>query len=108
MLSIDNITYQYNFEISNNIIDSESRIIINSLTSKMVASLSKPYRNILYLFYLFPNKVLSKLEIMSAGWEGKTVSESSVVVAISEIRAVVGSNRIITVTGEGYMLIGDE
>lgn len=108
MQNIENVNHRYNFEISKKIIDSETRVIRDSITKNIVGSLSKPYRNILHFFYCYPNEVISKTKIKSVGWEGKIVSESSVLVAISEIRILVGKNRILTISGEGYMLLEDD
>lgn len=92
--------------INKKVISSHTKLVKCSETMKIVSFLSKPHRDI--IFHLFKNSgvIYSKKELKCIGWQGKKVSNSSVLVAISEIRQVIGDRSIMTVTGEGYMYVG--
>ncbi|EAQ51583.1 hypothetical protein MED222_06980, partial [Vibrio sp. MED222] len=48
-------------------------------------------------------KLFSVGQLKKIGWENGSVTNSSVIVAISEIRSLFGDGLIITITGEGYI-----
>ena len=97
-----NIT-QYSVEVDEKIITSETKLVRHKHTNQLIATLSLPLRNIIYGFVTCKGDLLNKEQIKMIGWPHKSVSNSSVLVAISEIRALIGDDKIITVTGEGYI-----
>ncbi|GIC75462.1 winged helix-turn-helix domain-containing protein [Moritella sp. F3] len=94
---------EYELEIDGKIISSKTKVILDSDTGLMLAIISRPQRNIINVLYNNAGIIFSKQDIKDIGWPGRVVSNSSVVVAISEIRSVIGNNRIITISGEGYL-----
>ncbi|QFI38661.1 hypothetical protein FR932_12770 [Moritella marina ATCC 15381] len=90
-------------EIDGKIISSKTKVVLDAETGLMLTIISRPQRNIINVLYNNAGIIFSKKDIKEIGWPGRVVSNSSVVVAISEIRSVIGNNRIITISGEGYL-----
>ncbi|WP_112477938.1 helix-turn-helix domain-containing protein [Vibrio variabilis] len=94
----------YRFTLNGKVIDSTSKVIRCEETRHILGCLPRNYRDILYHMYANSNDVISKSELADVGWNGKKVKLSSVVVAISEIRALLGQDIILTIHNEGYVL----
>ncbi|USD63668.1 helix-turn-helix domain-containing protein [Vibrio sp. SCSIO 43140] len=94
----------YRFILDGKVIDSASKIIRCEETRRILGCLPRNYRDILHYLYDNPNDVISKAELADIGWQGKNVKLSSVVVAISEIRGLMGQDVILTIHNEGYVL----
>ncbi|WP_017222981.1 winged helix-turn-helix domain-containing protein [Moritella dasanensis] len=98
----NNMVEEYKLEIDGKIISSKTKVILDSDSGLMLAIISRPQRNIIHMLYKNAGMIFSKQNIKDIGWPGRIVSNSSVVVAISEIRSVLGNDKIITISGEGY------
>ncbi|WP_232784088.1 winged helix-turn-helix domain-containing protein [Moritella sp. Urea-trap-13] len=102
-LDRNNLLEEFKVEIDGKIISSKTKVILDSKTGLMLAIISRPQRNIINVLYNNAGIIFSKQDIKDIGWPGRIVSNSSVVVAISEIRSIIGNNKIITISGEGYL-----
>lgn len=94
---------EFHFQLDDKIISSKTKVVLEEKTGSIVAIISRPQRNIIHYLYENAGRILTKQQIKKIGWPGRMVSNSSVVVAISEIRSVFGDDKIITISGEGYM-----
>lgn len=94
---------EFYVEIDGKIISSKTKVVLDAETGLMLTIISRPQRNIINVLYNNAGIIFSKKDIKDIGWPGRIVSNSSVVVAISEIRSVIGNNKIITISGEGYL-----
>jgi DNA-binding response OmpR family regulator len=67
------------------------------------SELSKVEFAVLKLFMESPNRVFTKAQVYTAGWDEEYYqNENSIRVILSRIRAIIGSERIQTVRGLGY------
>ena len=98
-----NLLEEFVVEIDSKIISSKTKVVLDAKTGLMQTIISRAQRNIINVLYNNAGIIFSKKDIKEIGWPGRVVSNSSVVVAISEIRSVIGNNKIITISGEGYL-----
>ena len=98
-------SFKYKFEIDNKIFSSETKLVRDLNNNQLIATSPKSIRNIIYGFYSHKGEVLTKEQLQSMGWPNKNISNSSIIVAIYDIRSLLGENKIITVTKEGYIFI---
>lgn len=98
-----NLLEEFVVEIDGKIISSKTKVVLDAKTGLMQTIISRAQRNIINVLYNNAGIIFSKKDIKEIGWPGRVVSNSSVVVAISEIRNVIGNHRIITISGEGYL-----
>lgn len=106
--NLENDTFTFNVEIGGKLITSNTRLVRDTQNQQVVGQLSKPLRNIVYAFSALQGQVLTKEQIRRIGWQGKKISNSAVVVAISDIRTLLGNSTITTVTNEGYIFLPEE
>ncbi|MEZ8286089.1 transcriptional regulator [Vibrio splendidus] len=85
-------------------IRTKTKLVRKEGCGSIVGTLSEPHRKV--LFYLYQNKgvVVSKNILRRIGWSEKDVTSASVLVAIYEIRRVIGDQCIYTIPNEGYLL----
>ncbi|MEZ8019996.1 transcriptional regulator [Vibrio splendidus] len=85
-------------------IHTKTKLVRKEGCGSIVGTLSEPHRKV--LFYLYQNKgvVVSKNILRRIGWSEKDVTSASVLVAIYEIRRVIGDQCIYTIPNEGYLL----
>ncbi|WP_117235040.1 winged helix-turn-helix domain-containing protein [Vibrio maerlii] len=94
----------YKFSLNGKIIDSSSKVIRCEETQRILGCLPQSYRDILYYLHTNQNDVICKDHLADIAWQGKKIKPSSVVVAISEIRSLLGQDVILTIHNEGYVL----
>lgn len=98
-------SFKYHFEIDNKVFSSETKLVIDRNDNQLITTSPRSIRNIIYGFYSHKGEVLTKGQLQNMGWPNKNVSNSSIIVAIYDIRSLLGENAIKTITNEGYIFI---
>ncbi|MEZ8286088.1 transcriptional regulator [Vibrio splendidus] len=90
-------------EVSGKVIELNTKLIRNLENGYVVGTMPLAYRKIILFMNRHRGQLFSVRQLKSIGWEGERVTNSSVIVAISEIRSILGDGLILTITGEGYV-----
>lgn len=79
------------------------------VTGDSTTTLDRCANAILVLLLENCGKVISKDELIAAGWQGRIVHENSLAKAIGRVRAALGHerHRLETAFGQGYQLVGE-
>ncbi|WKY60636.1 helix-turn-helix domain-containing protein [Vibrio sp. SNU_ST1] len=90
-------------ELNGKIVELNTKLIRNVENGYVLATMPLAYRKIILFMNRHRGKLLSVSQLKKIGWGSEKVTNSSVIVAISEIRTLFGDGLIITITGEGYV-----
>ncbi|MEZ8289323.1 helix-turn-helix domain-containing protein [Vibrio sp. 10N.237.312.B06] len=90
-------------ELNGKIVELDTKLIRNVENGYVLATMPLAYRKIILFMNQNRGKLFSVGQLKKIGWENGSVTNSSVIVAISEIRSLFGDGLIITITGEGYI-----
>ncbi|WP_102386696.1 winged helix-turn-helix domain-containing protein [Vibrio cyclitrophicus] len=90
-------------ELNGKIVELHTKLIRNVENGYVLATLPLAYRKITLFMNRHRGELFSVGQLKKIGWENEKVTNSSVIVAISEIRSLFGDGLIITITGEGYV-----
>ncbi|MBY7729878.1 winged helix-turn-helix domain-containing protein [Vibrio bathopelagicus] len=101
---VDDVTFPSKLIINNKEFQLTTKIVRKQGCGSIIGTLSEPHRRV--LFYLYQNKgnVINKQLLKRVGWAGKAVTSASVLVAVCEIRRILGCKCIHTISNEGYLL----
>ncbi|KAB0480588.1 helix-turn-helix domain-containing protein [Vibrio sp. IB15] len=90
-------------EVNGKVIELNTKLIRNIENGYIVGTMPLAYRKMILFMNRHRGQLFSVPQLKNIGWEGETVTNSSVIVAISEIRSILGDGLILTITGEGYV-----
>ena len=90
-------------ELNGKIVELNTKLIRNVENGYVLATMPLAYRKIILFMNRHRGELFSVGQLKKIGWESEKVTNSSVIVAISEIRSLFGDGLIMTITGEGYV-----
>lgn len=90
-------------EVNGKVIELNTKLIRNLENGYIVGTMPLAYRKMILSMNRQRGQLFSVRQLKNIGWEGEKVTNSSVIVAISEIRSILGDSLILTITGEGYV-----
>ena len=102
---IDGIREEQNevLEVNGEVIELNTKLIRNLENGYIVGTMPLAYRKMILAMNRHRGQLFSVPQLKKIGLEGEKVTNSSVIVAISEIRSILGDGLILTITGEGYV-----
>lgn len=80
----------------------ENGLVLDAKTENLITKISEAQFRILFGLFKSEGVILSKQELIQKGWQGMTVSEGCLLMAIFSLRQLLRRNYIITVRGIGY------
>lgn len=90
-------------EVNGKVIELNTKLIRNVDNGYVLGTMPLAYRKIILSMNRHRGQLFSVRQLKNIGWESEKVTNSSVIVAISEIRSILGDGLILTITGEGYV-----
>lgn len=90
-------------EVNGKVIELNTKLIRNVDNGYVLGTMPLAYRKIILFMNRHRGQLFSVRQLKNIGWESEKVTNSSVIVAISEIRSILGDGLILTITGEGYV-----
>ena len=90
-------------EVNGKVIELNTKLIRNVDNGYVLGTMPLAYRKIILFMNRHRGQLFSVRQLKDIGWESEKVTNSSVIVAISEIRSILGDGLILTITGEGYV-----
>lgn len=90
-------------EVNGKVIELNTKLIRNVDNGYVLGTMPLAYRKIILFMNRHRGQLFSVRQLKNIGWESEKVTNSSVIVAISEIRSILGNGLILTITGEGYV-----